>query len=333
VPSTPATLPAHDPGDPALARAIVEDGLHHYFASRRDRVQPFVDRHFAWPGAFRLHRAALGWDIARAPLNLVLAGPQFGLQATGALLAGLGARTAGRKLANRHLLLPTRVARETEWLVMTDLLELPCQRGSRIATADALADTILADPRVTARLLPALEAIGERHQDEAFRARLEAALASYAGTRAAAAEITSSLLTLGTGAVALKQLTPGAVTLGPALAGMLAQQGAIAAFPFGAGLGALWYGLFPAAPALSLVLGLTGGLMLGASALAAFAGILADPVQRGLGLHQKRLYRLLDTLERQSFDPAAPAFATRDHYVARLVDLFDLAGAAWRVAH
>ena len=73
-------------------------------------------------------------------------------------------------------------------------------------------------------------------------------------------------------------------------------------------------------------------MALAASALAAFAGIVADPVQRRLGLRRKRLLRLIDALERRSLDPASSAFTVRDHYVARLVDLFDLLGAAYRMA-
>jgi hypothetical protein len=93
----------------------------------------------------------------------------------------------------------------------------------------------------------------------------------------------------------------------------------------------LWYAAFPAAPSAVLMAGLTGGLMAGASVVAAFAGIVADPVQRRLGLHQRRLHRLLDALHRQLLDPQAPGFAVHDHYVARLLDLFDLVGTAYRL--
>jgi hypothetical protein len=48
-------------------------------------------------------------------------------------------------------------------------------------------------------------------------------------------------------------------------------------------------------------------------------------VQRHLGLHGKRLLRL-------SFDSASSALTARDHYLARLVGLFDLLGAAYRLA-
>ncbi len=318
---------------PELARAAVEDGIARYFADRQARVRPFVDRHFSLAGSLALHRAALGLDVLRAPANLVLAGPHAGLHAAGLLAVKLGAKRLARAAKGRSLLLRTDVARQTEWLILTELLELPCRQRGRQSDRDALAETILSDPRVTETAAMLLAPVGARGDDPAFRARLTEAMASYAGTRAAAAEITTSLLTLSTGALAVKHFTPGAVSLGPALAAILAQQAAVASFPLGAGLGSIWYGLFPVVPSVTLIAGLTGGLMLAASGAAAFAGIVADPVQRRLGLHERRLRRMLRALERQMRDPAAPAFAVRDQYVARLLDLFDLLGSAWRLAH
>lgn len=317
----------------ALVRAIVTDGVRRYFDDRRARIPGFVDRNFSFRGSLALHRVALGPDILRAPANLLLAGPHAAMKAGGLLANRLGARRLAERAERGGLLLRTDVARRIEWLVMTELLELPTQQPGRESQRDALAETILDDPRVAAEAERLLAPIGRRSDDPAFRARLTEAMASYAGTRAAAAEITTSLMTLGTGALAIKQLTPGAVSLGPALAAVLAQQSAVASFPLGAGLGSLWYGLFPVAPSAALVAGLTGGLMLAAAGVAAFAGIVADPVQRRLGLHTHRLRRMLDALERQILDEKAPAFAVHDHYVARLLDLFDLLGSAWRLAH
>jgi hypothetical protein len=255
------------------------------------------------------------------------------MKAGGAMAGRLGATRLSRRAASRNLLLRTNVSRRIEALICTELLELPWGAPGEGLGRDALAETILADPRVTALADETLLAIGRQADDPVFRARLAEAMGSYAATRAAAAEITTSLLTVGSGAVALKQLTPGAVTLGPALAALIAQQSAIAAFPLGAGLGGVWYAMFPAAPAAALVVGLTGGLMVAASCVAAFAGLISDPVQRRLGLHERRLNRMLDALERQMLDPAAPAFAVHDHYVARLIDVFDLLGSAYRLAH
>lgn len=318
--------------DEILARAAVESGIRRYFADRRTRVRPFVDRHFSLPGTLVLHRAALGPDILRAPANLMLAVPHAAMKAVGLLAARFGAPRLARVAAHRNLLFRTDVARQIEWLTITELLELPCRQPGREQVRDALAEAILDDPRVNAAAA-LLAPLGAHGDDPAFRARLTEAMASYAATRAAAAEITTSLMTLGTGALAVKQFTPGAVSLGPVLATVLAQQGAITSFPLGTGLGGIWYGLFPAAPSAALMAGLTGALMLAAAGTAAFAGIIADPLQRRFGLHERRLRRMLDALERQMLDPEAPAFAVHDHYVARLLDLFDLLGSAWRLTH
>ena len=317
--------------DRAVAQAVVADGIARYFATRHDRVGPFVDRHFSLRGALALHRHALGWDLIKAPVNLALAVPQVSLKLAAATVGRLGALAAGRRLGGVNLLLKTRVAGEIEWLIHTELLELPYRRGRRQSPRDALAAIILADPRIAEGIADALAAIGPLAEDVAFRRRLEEAMAAYAGSRAAAAEITTGILALGAGAATVKQLTPGALTLGSALAALWAQQAAIAGFPLGSALGSLWYGAFPVAASPGLLFGATGGIMIAASTLAAFAGIVADPVQRRLGLHRRRLDKMLVALERQLADPDAPAFALRAHYVARLVDLFDLLSAAYRL--
>jgi hypothetical protein len=317
--------------DEAFAKTVVTEAMRGYFRERRARIAPFVERHFSVVGAAALHRKALGWDVLRAPANLVLAVPYAGAKLAAAGLGAVGARRAAGRLRSLRLLLQTDVGQEIRWLVVTELLELPYQVGGR-ASRDALAEAILSDPRVEALAQQALAAIGPHGNDAAFRARLEGALTTYAESRAAAAEIATTLTLLGAGAFGVHQVTPGVMTLGPALAAAIAQQTAILSFPLGSTLGGLWYGAFPAAASPALVAGLTGGLMLGAAALSAFAGLIADPLQRRLGLHRRRLERLVAALERQWVDGGDGAFVVRDHYAARLLGFLDLLASAWRVA-
>jgi hypothetical protein len=318
------------PLDRTQALAAVNEGARAYFDSRRARVAPFVDAHFTLRGTLALHRAALGWDIVKAPVNLSLAAPQIGLQLVAKAAEGLGAKRAAEAM-RRPILLRTAVAREIEWLIHTELLELPFAEKGRESRQDALSATILAQPAVQAALDAALLEIGRHGEDPGFRARLSHAMEHYGVSRAAAAEITTGLLNLSAGAIALNKLTPGAATLGPALAGIMAHQTAVGAFPLGVWLGSVWYGVFPVAPSAGLTMTMTGGLMLASTTFAAFAGIVSDPIQRALGLHRQRLTRMIDGLERQFFDPAAAGFAVHDHYVARLLDFFDILGAAMRV--
>lgn len=318
---------------PEQAERIVADGARRYFDSRRSRVEAFVDRHFSLAGSAAIHRKAVGWDMLKAPANITLAVPQLATRLAAAGAQAVGAKRAGAYLGSRKLLFDTAVGQEIEWLIMTELLELPFRQGERESRKDALAETILSSPEIQETLSEALLAIGRRGDDPAFRQRLEDSMTTYAETRAAAAEITTALMNVGAGAVAVKQATPGVMTLGPALAAALAQQAAIASFPFGAGLGSVWYGFFPAAVSPALIGGITGGLLAVSSIAAAFVGIVADPIQRRLGLHHRRLQRLIDALERQwQAEHDVPGFTARDPYVARLLDLIDLLGSAYRIA-
>jgi hypothetical protein len=310
-----------------LASAIVRDGVQRYIESRRGRIEAFVDRHFTLAGSLALHRRALGWDLLRAPANLFLAGPALAVK-----LVAWAARRAGMErvagwLAGRRLLLDTEVAREIEWLVVTELLEIPCGRRDRVSYRDAIAETILADERAAALLVaPAIA-------DPDFRRRLTAAIETYLGSRTATAEIMTGFVATGFGALVVKQATPGLVTLSSTLAGMIAQQMAIAAFPLGASLGGLWYSLFPAEAGPGLLAATTAGVFLGGAMLAAFSGVVTDPLQRRLGLHRGRLERLLRILEADLYGEPGRNRLMRDHYVARLVDIFDLIALAMRVSH
>ncbi len=315
------------------AQRIVAEAAHTYFESRRSRVDEFVDRHFSFAGSAAMHRKALGWDILKAPANIALAVPHLTTKLAAAAARAAGAEQTSTYLNSRKLFFDTAVSREIEWLIVTDLLELPLRQEGRESRRDALAEAILAAPELQDALNQAIEAIGRRGDSPAFRQRLEEAMQTYTGTRAAAAEIATALVTLGAGAVAVHQATPGVMTLGPALATALAHQAAVASFPLGAGLGSLWYGVYPAVASPALIGGMTGGLLAVSSVAAAFAGIVADPVQRRLGLHQRRLRRLIDALERQwETGRAESGFTARDQYVARLLDLFDLLGSAYRLA-
>jgi hypothetical protein len=313
------------------AQKIVVETGRRYFDSRRSRVNGFIDSHFSLSGSLALHRRALGWDLLKAPANIALAVPYFGAQLTARIAGRLGAEGLSRYLAARPILLKTAVAREIEWLLMTDLFELPFRQEYRSTRKDALAEMVLASPSVQSALAEVLGSFGSRASDEEFRGSLERVIATYTETRAAAAEITTTMITAAAGAAVLKQITPGAMVLGPALASTIAYEAAVASFPFGKTLGGLWYTLFPVTAPPALMLGTTGGLMAGSAVLAAFSGILTDPMQRILGLHRRRLLRLIDALERH-FNGNTGDFIARDHYVARLLTLFELLSAALRLS-
>ena len=318
-----------EPGE-VLARQVVDRAMDRYFEARRARVVGFVARHFSARGSLRLHRHALGWDFVRAPVNIFLVVPTVALKLAAAGVRLMGARRLARWLATRNLFLETAVAREVRRLLIVEFLELPFARPGWTSTPDALTQEILADSRIEALPEPARRAVSASSERADLRTSLAETLATYVGTRAATADIAVAAATVGLGAAAFNELSTGALSLGPALAHAAAGAVAIASFPFGETLGRLWYWLFPLDVPPVLTIAATAAVMAVSSILAAFAGLITDPLQRRLGLHRRRLERMLDVLERQFRGDAEGYFVVRDHYVGRLLDLFEVVRATYR---
>jgi hypothetical protein len=260
----------------------------------RDRlVRGFVRRTYGLRGTLALHRHALGWDLVRAPLNVVLA-PVFMLVRLFALLAGkLGWRKVSGWLMGRRILLETDVSQ---------------------AVAGRL-HAFLADLRARG-LSPELPA-----------AQVERAVMAHVQLRNAVAEIAVMLTLLATGALLFHMATPGVISLAGPVADLRAAAEAVADFPLGRPLGRLYYGLFPVSAGVGQVV-ITGIALAALTALATtFAGVVTDPLQRLLGVHRRRLERLLDQIDRN----AETGGLEKEHVVARLGDLSDMAVNLWRM--
>jgi hypothetical protein len=301
--------------DAELDAALIA-GARTYFDSRRARADGFARATFGWRGTWRLHRAALGWDLLRAPVNILLA-LVYVLQRLMALLCDLcRLRGVAMWLRDHPLLLRTAVAAEVERRIVAEFLELPPPGA---VGQDALAAAVLSATQVR----DLIRARASVPAATALARDVARAVEEYAGARAAVADMTTALGTLGAGAILFQALTPGMISVAPAVAASIAHQTAIAEFPLGGALGGVWYGVFPAEASVWLSLAALGGLLMVAALVSAFAGLIADPVQVALGIHRRRLIRLVDALEGAFTGPGPAGFAAREHYLARLLDLAD----------
>lgn len=308
--------PPGTPEDPQAAQTRA------FFDAARGRIDGFVARNFSVTGSAAMHRRAFGLDLLRAPLNVVLA-PIHALTRLFALIARLlRARRLAGWLDRRSFVLPTRVAAEVEARLVHELLGI-----KRPAKA----------PRGLSRQLEQAPELRQLLRDGespgAIAARTRAAadtIAAYSGTRSAVAELTTALLTVVFGAWVFRRLTPGMVSFGPALADSFARETALSSFPLGRGAASLWYGVFPVGATLSQVMVITGALIALASVVTAFAGVIADPVQARIGLHRRRLHRLVDALETDLTGAPPRRFAANEHYYARVFDLLDIGSGLFR---
>ena len=315
--------------DPTLAAQIVDDAIATYFAQRRARLPEFLERTYSIKGAAGLNACAFGHDLWRGPLNVALAGPDFALKATESVLSRLPLLSGKVELPNLHL--KTDVARELEWRIHTDLLELPFEQpcSGRKSSRDALGEIILSDPRLDAIWHPVLADHVNKAHDPELRKVLHEAIETYQSSRAATGEIVNLGLSLTIGALITHQLTPGALTLAPSVAQATAEKIAIANFTLGPTLGSLWYQFAPA-PASVLASASASGIVLGVIAgLVSLSGFVVDPLQHKLGIHNRRLSRMIDALEDNFASNTANRYFIRDHYLARLLDMIDFLSAAW----
>ena len=287
----------------------LEYALSAYFEDCRKRVPAFVDRHFRYPGALATNSRALGWDLLRAPLNLFWA-PFFVLISLLRLfcesvgwqrLAGLLVRVPGGFTTN----IQTFIAEE----IRGDLLAFRGMDNYSQIVIDRLAER---EPGFESDAL------------ESLRPLIKAALTEYAVTRTASADITNAVSVAIIGALVWQKFTPGGFAVGLLVAIEISRMVAIDSFWLGETIGRVYYGIFPVDPSgfmqfLGILISLT--LM---SVFAAFSGFITDPLQSVFGLHKKRLYKMIDSIQRDYLAQTSGGYRPKDQYLARVMDSIDV---------
>lgn len=296
-------------------------------ADRLARVNAFVSKHFTWPGTLVLHRSAFGADILRATLNVVVSPILVIVRMAAWVCSGLGQVRAADWLRRRRLLLRTTVTARVETALLTELLGVRSPDGGMATDPASMSRAILAAPAFR----EPLRTCGSVAEAQAMADRITGAIGDYTGTRSAIAEFTTALVTLAIGGVVFQALTPGVMSMAPGVAEAVSQGSAIADFPLGSTIGGVWYGVFPVGPSPALIAATVLGLIGLGSVVAAFAGIIADPVQAAVGIHRRRLLRLLDTLDAETVGNRDRPFTAREHFLARIFDLWDAALSLLRV--
>ena len=274
-----------------------------YWAACADRIERFVDASYRWPGVYALHRSALGLDLLKAPLNVLFAVPALAVQVVARALRRANPNTKRHKLADKLLSVP---------------LGLPT------AVEGALVERLRAE--VLALEGPGRDDWERRVGRASFDPEREAAntvIKRYAETRRASADVATALVVGILGVVLAGQFTPGSISAGHELAANASHYAAARDFFLGPTLGGWFYRLFPPETGLwtEIVSMLVVALLM--SLVSAFSGLLADPVQARLGLHQARLRGMLKALRRLGEGPGRDDYRPRDPYMARIVDVVD----------
>lgn len=307
---------------PTMTREPLDAGQ----MERHDQAEAFVRRHFSLRGSLRLHHAAIGLDLLRAPVNVLLSPILVLTRVLAWLCRTFGLGRIGSWLMRRKMVLRTAVAVRVETLILMELLDVALPPRAGPVDRAVLRRALLAAPVLREQI----RQCGSLAAAEAMADRILDALSEYSGTRSAIAEFTTALVMLAIGAIVFQSLTPGAISMAPGLAEQVARITAIAAFPLGETLGAGWYHVFPVGPSPGLLALTVIGLVCLGAVVATFAGVIADPVQVGLGVHRRRLLRLMATLDAEIGRMPERPFVATEHFLVRIFDLWDAALSLFR---
>lgn len=296
----------------AIEHAILR-ASQHYFDDCRQRIKPFVESHFQYPGAWQLNKLALGWDLLRAPANLFWAPVYTLAQLLRWLFRKLGYETLARVIARIPGGLTTRVQQQINDKVTTELLQLkdgPLEKALIGEIQRAVEDSS-----------DSPELLSRWH--ETIKPALKHSTEQYLLTRTATADISNSLLSAITGVFAFKKFTPGGLAIGISAAAWWSHRSAANQFVFGETLGDMYYSLFPATPStLTTLISIILTLVVLAS-FSALSGLITDPLQSRIGLHQRRLRHLIDHLEKDFVELAQGSYRPKDQYLARFFEVMD----------
>ncbi|MGX2040743.1 DUF6635 family protein [Methylocaldum sp. MU1018] len=306
-----------------IERAVTQ-GIEAYLDSRKAKVPAFIEQHFSFSGALALHKKTFGKDFYKHPLNMLWGLPSFIVRGAAALFQKTGAHKLSRVLDKMPAGIPTALQRELQWLIHTELLELPYVQGERTSRRDALMEAILDTSEISGLCEQFLAQIRNQADNPEFRQKLESNLAEYGKTRMAVTELAGSLISLAASYAAFNKALPGALSTGMAAAAAIAQHTAIANFWLGPAIGAWYYGLFPASASTGLIVATTGTMMAAVSAIAALSWVVVDPLLAKTGMHEKRLNRFIDAIGDELRGKERSDYRVRDHYAARVFDLLDI---------
>lgn len=306
-----------------IINQAVEHGIERYIAECRSAIPSFCQDTFSLIGAWDINKKAFGKDILKAPANVVWTPLYFLGTGLGKGLGKLKLDKASKALADLPAGFTTDVELEVQWRIYTQFIKLPYQQENRSFTDNRLLEIILEDESLAPIIDQSMASISQLTQDEAGKNILTDRIYEYTDSRKAASELSSTLIGTATGYLTSKTLNFGAVGLGQSLAATAAYHSAVSSFALGNTLGAAFYSVVPVSASTSAVVLSTGGVAAVLGAVSAFAGVIADPIQNKLGLHEKKLHKLVDALERQLKSNEQTSLDIKDGYAARVLDVLD----------
>jgi len=313
-----------------LVTNAITNGVKRYIEQRRAMVDDFVIKHYSLKGAAKLHRHALGWDLVKVPINIILSVFNILIALVSFIADLVLPKSISNKIRKVPFVVKTKMDKELEQLIIHELLELPCSDVRPESRKDALMQAILDDKQLQKLFDTELDAFIANHPDARYSQKeLLRKFTEYAAARTATADLASNAALLLYTKITMGAPAFGSLSAGTALASSITQSMAITEFWAGSFLGGLYYSHVGVTASLRLVISMTLLVTVALAILATFSGIITDPIQAKLGIHHKRLNEMLDSLEGDLLK-SDTKFSLKEKYAGRLFDLLDILSVAAR---
>ena len=287
------TSTADLPNDILENWAAMEECIHRYASKKRGQVAPFCLKYYSWSGTLKVHSEAIKEDLATNPLNALWSVPFVALKSTCDWARKLGWSTPNRWVGLLPAQLKTGSQKRIEWLLLTELLELPFDLGVLKSRQDALAEEFHKHPR----LAPLKDDPRWKPLFTTDPGLWKKELAADSAERSAAADLASTATTLMTGWVLFGKASLGIFDMGTRYAHQMARRDAVSHFALGPKIGSIYYRFVPTNPTHTQVILATALLMAAVAAFSVVIHALIDPIHQMMGLHERRLNHFIDALE------------------------------------
>jgi hypothetical protein len=308
--------------DDVVERAV-KNGIERYIASRKLMIHPFTDRNYSFQGSLKIHKKAIGWDLFFVPVNIVWSLVKL-LAVFFSFLAGkVGLSYISRKLKHLPPSFETATEKEINWLIYSELLELPFEQGERTSTKDALLDEILNDITLKKVVNDFVGEIRTKQESINFKEGIEKKLQEYGTTRVSSSELASNLLLITSSYATLGRASFGALSAGNLVGASIAHSMAVSNFWLGSTIGGWYYAVISVSVPLFVIIPIIGIVIMLMAIVSTFIGVFIDPLQSKFGWHQKRLLGLIESFQDDLLSKSNN-YHLKEKYCSRVFDVLDI---------
>jgi hypothetical protein len=248
-------------------RFAQEVALRGYLDSRRTDVRRYAGQKFSHAAIWTLHRECFTRDIGVNLINSYLAIPLLTPMQVAHWLEKAGFQKAEGLSTKIPSGLPTRFQKKMEQDLHLEFFgeNGPFERGTPL--------------------------------DLSFRNLLKEEIRALSRQRASATDLVASVLPIGVGYLLFRKSVHSVSEIGRRIASTLAKKHAVSHFVLGKHLGSVFYNIFPTSPTKNEILLATGMTVFLIAVLTSFVHLISFSAQNRLGVHERKLNQLLDSLE------------------------------------